>query len=98
MRPYRFHPAAAEEATAAAQYYDGARSGLGGEFVADLDDCIAVAREFPEAGSPYIASTRRVLFRRFPFSLIYRGDTNQIEIIAVAHQKREPGYWRRRVR
>jgi plasmid stabilization system protein ParE len=98
VRAYRFHPAASEEADAAARNYEAARAGLGREFIADLDACIAIAREFPDAGTPYSATTRRLLFRRFPFSLIYRADSNEVEIVAVAHQRREPGYWRQRVR
>jgi toxin ParE1/3/4 len=36
---------------------------------------------------------RRYLLHRFPFSAVYieRGDF--IEIIAVAHHRRKPGYW-----
>ena len=96
MTPFRFHPAAAEEAAAAADYYNGKRDGLGLEFLLDLNDCINAARALPDSGSPYEASTRRLLFRRFPFSLIYLADSNSIEIIAVAHQRRKPGYWRHR--
>jgi hypothetical protein len=48
VRRYRFHPAAAEEAEAAARYYDDKTAGLGTEFLSDLEDCIVTAREFPE--------------------------------------------------
>jgi hypothetical protein len=37
--------------------------------------------------------------RRFPFSRLFRllaGDV--VEILAVAHVRRRPGYWRRRAR
>jgi plasmid stabilization system protein ParE len=70
--------------------------GLGSEFLSDLDDCLRIAREFPEAGTPYELSTRRLLFHRFPFALIYIFDQSRIEIVAVAHQRQEPGYWQMR--
>ena len=98
MRRYRFHPSAAEEAEAAARYYDDKTIGLGTEFLADLEDCILTAREFPEIGAPYDFTTRKLLLRRFPFILIYTDHETAIEILAVAHERREPGYWRSRVR
>jgi len=38
--------------------------------------------------------TRRVLVRRFPYSLLYRVDPDVIFVVAVAHVRRRPGYWR----
>jgi hypothetical protein len=34
--------------------------------------------------------------RSFPFSVVYRLRPEEIVILAVAHQKRKPGYWRGR--
>ena len=31
--------------------------------------------------------------RRYPYSVIYRVDSDQIRVIAVAHSSRMPGYW-----
>jgi plasmid stabilization system protein ParE len=40
---------------------------------------------------------RRYVFLRYPFSLVYilRGD--DVEVVAVAHGRRRPGYWRSRL-
>ena len=40
---------------------------------------------------------RRLLVKRFPYQLIYRVEGDEIVIYAVAHQKRRPGYWRKRI-
>jgi len=40
---------------------------------------------------------RRVLVRGFPFALVYLELAEEIRVIAVAHAKRRPGYWRRRL-
>jgi len=42
---------------------------------------------------------RRFILRRFPFSLIYKIDEieKQIIIIAVTHHSRRPGHWQSRV-
>jgi plasmid stabilization system protein ParE len=34
--------------------------------------------------------------RRFPFRIIYRRHEDWIRIVAFAHAKRRPGYWKRR--
>jgi hypothetical protein len=35
--------------------------------------------------------------QRFPFSVVYLDDPELIAIIAVAHTKRRPGYWKGRL-
>jgi len=39
---------------------------------------------------------RRTVFARFFFSLVHRVRDDTIEVVAVAHQRRHPGYWKRR--
>jgi hypothetical protein len=34
--------------------------------------------------------------RRFPLAFIYRVDAEALWIVAVAHRRRRPGYWRQR--
>ena len=42
------------------------------------------------------ARDQKYLFRRFPFTVIYRVTETTIQIIAVAHGRRRPSYWRTR--
>ncbi|MFB3820344.1 MAG: type II toxin-antitoxin system RelE/ParE family toxin, partial [Candidatus Methylomirabilales bacterium] len=49
-----------------------------------------------ESGSPAGPKQRRVVVARFPYSIVYREDAESIVIVAVAHQRRRPGYWRGR--
>ena len=39
---------------------------------------------------------RFYLMRRYPFQVIYREQADQVIVVAVAHAKREPGYWSNR--
>ena len=41
---------------------------------------------------------RQWIFERLPYSLIYVDSEESIRIIAFAHNKRKPGYWRKRLR
>src|SRR5262245_53997826 len=91
-----FHPLAADEAQAAERWYRERSETASARFLRELDRAIERIAERPEAGSPYVSSTRRVLLRRYPFIVVYRVRGGDVEIVAVAHARRRPGYWRAR--
>ncbi|CAN5338656.1 hypothetical protein BH24GEM3_BH24GEM3_16160 [soil metagenome] len=78
------------------EHYDAEVPDLGAEFAEAVERVVQEITAYPELGSPYLAGTRRRLVRRFPFSVVYRLRPEEIVILAVAHQKRKPGYWRGR--
>jgi len=45
----------------------------------------------------YLHGTRRVVLQRFPFFIVFLDWQEEIYIVAVAHTKRRPGYWKGRV-
>jgi toxin ParE1/3/4 len=48
------------------------------------------------AAGPHM--TRKFLLRQFPFIVIYRERTpGEIQVIAIAHTSRKPGYWNQRL-
>ena len=94
--PIRFFELALEEVSEAERYYSSRSLLLGSEFVDALDHAVARIRAFPESGGPHVGGTRRLLLDRFPFSVIYEVTEGEIVIVAVAHQRRKPGYWRNR--
>ena len=81
----------------ASLFYEAASPGLGSDFLDDVQRVIDLLCEQPGLGRPTGRNLRRALFPRFPFSLIYAEESDAILIVAVAHQKRRPGYWRGRV-
>ncbi len=89
----RFHPEAAEEVEAATDWYRERSAEAAAGFVAELNHAIERVAELPETWPNYKANTRRFIFRVYPFSLVYRIEGNDVEIVAVAHAKRKPGYW-----
>jgi plasmid stabilization system protein ParE len=92
----RFHELALAEASTAERYYSSRSVSLGLEFIDSLDHALARLRAFPESGAPHMLGTRRLLLERFPFAVIYSLEETDIVIVAVAHQRRKPGYWRSR--
>lgn len=97
-RAIRSLRAAGEEFAAAVEWYEEQRVGLGAEFFDAVAETTARIQSHPEIGTPASADTltRRALVPRFPYQIVYRPSADQIVIIAVAHLKRRPGYWRER--
>ena len=83
--------------TEAALFYEAANTGLGQDFLDDIQHAIDGVREHPEMGIVVSKELRRVLIRRFPFTVIYAVGPEQIVVVAIAHQRRRPGYWKGRM-
>ena len=67
-----FHPAADSELRAAAKYYNDRVSGLGAEFLAEVEKACLRLGEHQALGPRLDGDHRRLALRRFPFGLIYR--------------------------
>ena len=90
-----FHPAAAEEFAATVEYYEAAVPGLGNRFLLAVREATNVASERPEAGRKR-GTARRLGVPGFPYDIAYRFRDDIVEVLAVAHHHRRPGYWRSR--
>ena len=93
-----FHPEAVAEARAARMWYAEQSPAAAEAFMKELDIGIEKIIANPETRSAYVAGTRRYFFRFFPFAIVYRERSSSIEIIAVAHGRRRPGYWKDRLK
>jgi len=90
------HPAAVKEAREAYLWYLRRSASAGKRFQVALESAIAQIVEFPDRWPAYLHGTRYRLLRRFPYVVVYRLVANQLQVVAVAHGRRRPGYWRRR--
>lgn len=97
MIGYRFLLPAEEEMTEASVFYEAATSGLGVGFLDEVQRVIDTLRDHPALGQSVGRGLRRALLHRFPFNLIYSVEVDAILIVAVAHQRRRPDYWRNRI-
>lgn len=92
-----FHPEARDEFVAAAAYYDAAVPGLGDRFLVAVRRTTVLVLEHPTAGTPRKAGARRILVTGFPYDVVYQVREKVVEVLAIAHQHRRPGYWRERL-
>ena len=93
----RFIAPAQHELDGAAEYHNAKMPGLGDDL---FDEVVAAARrlcDFPELWPKVRKNIRRCRIKRFPYSLIYRADANEIVVIAVMLNRRLPNYWRSRI-
>ena len=91
------HPLAVAEAQAAYRWYRERSASAAEGYLAELDRAVEAIAENPYMWPRYVHGTRRYVFQRFPFYLVYRKTTSKIQIIAVAHGRRKPGYWKIRL-
>jgi plasmid stabilization system protein ParE len=96
VRNIRFHEEARIEFLDQVAYYEEARVGLGDRFYLEVEIAVARAGRMPGLGSPYKYGTKRMYPKKFPFSIIYVVRELELVILAVAHFRRKPGYWRKR--
>jgi len=94
--PLEIHPEAIAEARAAIQWYQVHSDDAAKAFLSELDVGIEGIQSSPELYPPYLHGTRCYMLRRFPYLIVYRITPSSIQVIAVAHGKRRPGYWKAR--
>ncbi|MBM4053183.1 MAG: type II toxin-antitoxin system RelE/ParE family toxin [Planctomycetes bacterium] len=88
---------ARDEMIEAAEYYENQSTGLGKDFIAEVQHTVNRIVENPKSGRIIRSNIRRRLLRRFPYGILYRTDAEKIVIVAVMHLRRRPGYWRYRI-
>lgn len=91
-----FHPSAVDEAEEALDWYTARSPAAAKAFLHELDHALSQIVEAPQRWPRYSQDVWRFQFRRFPFTLFYRATEDTVQILAVAHQRRKPGYWRDR--
>jgi|SRR5580658_854735 plasmid stabilization system protein ParE len=94
---FRFHPEARDELRDAVRWYRARDRRASSQFRVAVSSAIRVIAETPQRWPKYLHGTRRFVMQRFPFSVVYLDDPELIAIIAVAHTKRRPGYWKGRL-
>lgn len=97
MTSVRFNRLAEAELFEAASHYDSEREGLGQDFLDAVSQSLAFAVRFPRAAPRTRDTIRSLIVSRFPYSILYRPlEHGGLRILAVAHHKRRPEYWRGR--
>ncbi len=91
-----FHPEALAEADAAVLWYKARSPAAAEAFLAEIDSTLSLLENTPLVWGEFRPGLRRAMLKRFPFAIVYRVNENRVQVVAVAHGRRRPGYWRLR--
>ncbi len=79
-------------------YYKQFDRALSSDFIQEFDQAVQWLLNYPKAGSPYFHGTKRIILRRFPYSIVYKIYRNEVIIAhAIMHMRRRPDYWEERL-
>lgn len=98
----RFEDEARVEYRESGRWYEARVTGLGLQFFDEVDATLRQVIAFPKTGSrvPRVPSdlpVRRLAVKRFPYHVIYLETADALRVLAIAHDRRRPGYWRERL-
>mgnify|MGYP003394498426 CR=1 FL=1 len=84
-------PEAEQELLETQDWYESKALGLGFEFTRAADAAVASALRTPFGHLRIEEDFRRVLFRKYPYTLIYLQNPNELLVVSFFHQHRQPG-------
>jgi toxin ParE1/3/4 len=96
-KPVSIHPAALAEAEAAVEWYRARSERAAQRFIHEITEAVHRIAIGTDQFSLSELGIRRMLLRRFPYLVVFREGPSAIEVIAIAHGYRAPGYWKNRV-
>lgn len=88
---------AEEDANEATTFYRRLSPAVAAAFRADLRRVLAPLRERPHSGAPNRHGTRRRHFSDYPYSVIYLLEGDDLRVVAIVHDRRDPEHWRARL-
>lgn len=92
-----FHEDAALEYEAAFGWYLERSILAASKFAEALNRAIDMIVGAPQRWPTGSNGTRRFLLQKFPFAIVYRELPTVIQMVAIAHTRRKPGYWKQRI-
>ena len=91
---YRLHPEAGAEHKKQVTYYEDVQGGLGRRYHAEFQAVLLLIHSAPQRYRiVHPPDIRSLSFEVFRFSVIYREFSGDIQVLAIAHHRRHPGYW-----
>ena len=77
-------------------WYRERNAEVGERFVAEVERTFELIERFPATGARIplvVGRARRLLVNDFPYHVVFEEFDDRIEVLAVAHDRRRPGYW-----
>jgi plasmid stabilization system protein ParE len=97
VKPVEFLDEASAEFESAFDWYLTRSESCAAKFADEVSHAIGMIADAPRSWPVGPYDTRKFLLHRFPFAVVYRELPSVIQVLAVAHGQRRPGYWKNRV-
>ncbi len=88
-----FHAKALADIEQAEAYYRDKLPALGLRFISDLEQTLIRVQTQPMLFRSVMPAIRKCRFKHFPYALLYRVKSQQIQIMAVIHLRKDPNDW-----
>jgi len=95
-KPLELHAEAERDYFDALDWYRSRSMPAAEKFEEAFWKAIQTVEAFPQRWPIYFARFRRYTLHEFPFSIVYREEPSRTFVLAVAHGRRRPGYWKQR--
>jgi plasmid stabilization system protein ParE len=96
MAEISFHSGAKEGYANAYAWYFERNTTAAGDFETAVDKALEEIADAPARWHPVDPRHRTHVLKRFPYQIIYRVDGEFVIVIAIAHARRRPGFWKDR--
>jgi plasmid stabilization system protein ParE len=97
VRPIHLRRVAKRDLREAATWYRERDPNLAGRFLDEVYKTLALLQQFPHTGGPVFGvadpNTRQLPVDNFPYQVVFKRLPLRIAVLAIAHERRKPGYW-----
>jgi plasmid stabilization system protein ParE len=97
LKPVVIQAAARKELRETTAWYRESNASVADRFVNEVFKTLEYIEKTPAAGRwiPFVpGSARRLPVAGFPYYVVFEELADRVEILAIAHNRRRPGYWR----
>ena len=75
------------------RFYNLQQKGLGDAFQREAEAATKLILDRPLAWQIELEPTRRFVLNKFPYKMVYLVRADQVIMVAIMHQHRNPDYW-----
>ena len=97
MKKIVIAPEGFEDLNEALEFYLSKSPKIAHDFYSIIEYSLKTIQNAPKRWKIIENSFRSYVISRFPFKIIYFEEENEIIVIAIAHLKRNPDYWKTRI-
>jgi plasmid stabilization system protein ParE len=97
VTPVRLRRIAKRDLREAVEWYRERNADVARRFIDEVYRALALLESFPGTGGPVFGvddpDIRQLPVHNFPFHVVFKRFAARIAILAIAHDRRRPGYW-----